>query len=803
MTTLTEKEGRIFNLLTEKRTTNTSFSNKENKVFELLTEKTRFEEPTIPIPEEKGLIQRGIEMLPPDTFLPIHGALKARETIEGLEAKDFKIGATVGGIGGALVGGKAAGVRGAIIGGGLGAGLGESVEQMIRRGLGLEVPETPLEAAKDIGIQTGIGLGAEAGARFALPIIGKILAPFKKAVSTDAERVIQFFKNKTRTGAFGQKISPLFPAQATGITEGSGAAGLLDFMHNIADNSIIGSSGMRRISKQNVDVVAEVIDDLLNTMNKQNVTANQLGVTLDAVLRGNLKIERTASEALYNSIDDALKGKFVLRRAFKTTTIPTTTRTFEQQVVDSVNLIAKRIKATRLVPTPTGMPKTSQAEIISAVNLLAKKTKLGVPLSQTTLAVPEVTALKTIRESILPQQLKGEILDLVNLSAKKIPLTRKVTERVGVRKVVSEVLDPRTLTQAKEKVGIVNTGEIKGFARDVQKLSDELRGFGAEEQGFNTVKQVLQFNDNLSFNAAKNARTSLLNMARNRSLEGKADPAIGLARKLASQVDGAIEKALKKHAPKQLKLWRKANRAYKATNEQFDNRLIREIFDMVNRKKGGNPEDVIRTVFKPGAITNVKRIKRAVDPRTWGEIKRFHTENLLKQSSLGAEELAAGGLQRGTTITDLGAGGRLLDGAKFKQNLFGLGNEMLNTIYTTKELVTLKAVARQMDLSQRTVGQGLGRMFIQLSQAGAIIGVLSGRAAGLGIPLIIGPGILSRVFTNPVTAKLLIQGYKLPAGSPQLASILARLSASVVEMEAKEAKRKIIEASPRLRIRTQ
>lgn len=596
--------------------------------------------------------------------------------VKAAKEGDFPIGATVGGVGGAIGGGAVGGPAGAVIGGGLGAGFGESMEQIIRRSLGLEAPETPLAAAKEIGKEALIGAGAEFGGQVALRFAGKAIAPFKKSVSSEAEKVIKFFGEKTRrSGLLQRQVSPLFPAQATDITERSGAAGILDFFHNIADNSIIGSSAMRRIAKQNVDVVAETTDDLIRSFSRQSLTPEQMGVTLNAVLKGNLKVEREASDVLYNTINEMVKGLSVSKK----------------------------------------------------VEILPKLAHLG--------------------------------------------------RKFGT-----------------EKVGIVNIGKIKSteFIKNLQKLSDELSKFGSAEQGFDTIANVLRVNDNISFEAAKNFRTSLLNIAKNRTIEGKTDPAVGLARNLAGQVDNAISSALKTHSPKALKLWRKANRAYRATNEQYDNRLIREIFDMANRSKAGNPEDIIPHVFKPGAITNIKRIKRAVDPETWGKVKNLYTRNLLKKSSIASEDLVSAGGAARTTVAaaDVKGGTFMLQGSQLKEALEGMGKDILNTIYTPKELVTLKAVASAMDLSQKTVGHGLGRMFIQLSQAGAIIGVLSGKAAGLGVPLIVGPGLLSRVFTNPVTAKWLIQGYKLPANSPKLVSIMARLGASITEMEAEDVKKR-------------
>ena len=89
-------------------------------------------------------------------------------------------GGIVGGIAGTL-GGPAGSVGGAALGG---AG-GESYRQLLARGMGLPVPETSLEAAKDIGVEGGIqgvsegvGRGVGQGLKLLAPPVGRGLSSF-------------------------------------------------------------------------------------------------------------------------------------------------------------------------------------------------------------------------------------------------------------------------------------------------------------------------------------------------------------------------------------------------------------------------------------------------------------------------------------------------------------------------------------------------------------------------------------------------------------------------------------------------
>lgn len=72
-------------------------------------------------------------------------------------------GGIVGGIGGTVAGLGVGGAPGAMMGAGLGGALGESVRQLVQRGRGKRAPETPAEAALEIGKEGALNAAFEGG----------------------------------------------------------------------------------------------------------------------------------------------------------------------------------------------------------------------------------------------------------------------------------------------------------------------------------------------------------------------------------------------------------------------------------------------------------------------------------------------------------------------------------------------------------------------------------------------------------------------------------------------------------------
>lgn len=188
---------------------------------------------------------------------------------------------------GAILGGVLGGPPGAVLGG---AG-GEALEQLGRRAIGVEAPETGTEAARDIAL-AGLFAGAgEVGGRALGGLLSKLIPsrPLSKSVTREGEEALQLLRSKG--------ITPP-PAQ---VTENR----MIDILQNIGEGSLFGG---QRITKAKA-VAKEAIDDDIRAFYNQfepQATADEVGKLLQDTLEGNAKAFRTVGNAKFGNVDDLI-----------------------------------------------------------------------------------------------------------------------------------------------------------------------------------------------------------------------------------------------------------------------------------------------------------------------------------------------------------------------------------------------------------------------------------------------------------------------------------------------------------------
>ena len=189
-------------------------------------------------------------------------------------------------------------------------------------------------------------------------------------------------------------------------------------------------------------------------------------------------------------------------------------------------------------------------------------------------------------------------------------------------------------------------------------------------------------------------------------------------------------------------------------------------------------------LFQPGNISRIRQVKQILSPAEFETAKGFFVQHLFARSSRGAGEAATEGLQG--AVGEI-VGTRLLNNIAGKQSSYGL--PFMREVFSPSELRALTTFAEALKLSQERQAGGLGSMFIQLTQAGAVVKVaqvaLSGGAYVTGRPgeaigVLIAPGIMAKTILNPKVSKLIIEGISLPKGSPRAAGIFTRLVAALM-----------------------
>ena len=312
----------------------------------------------------------------------------------------------------------------------------------------------------------------------------------------------------------------------------------------------------------------------------------------------------------------------------------------------------------------------------------------------------------------------------------------------------------------------IPTVSLKSFAKPLAERAKELGSIEAKNAGDDLVQAIMELPDNVSYGTAKELRSRLISKIDEFSILNKKAPAIGKAKHTVGLIDSAIENTLKTQNPDALGLWRQANALYKGGSEQFDNDFIRGLIKQSVDK--GNPEAIAKQIFKPGAISNIHKAKSAVDEKTWMELKSWYVQDIVKKSVSPSGELS------GQTFVNQLTGKT------------GMGDKALAEIFNPEELQAVKNVGVALQIATRKQAEGVGKMWIQLTQAGAVIGLADERTRPYSMVLLGGPAVVSRLFTNPIAAKWLIQGVRLPAKSPQAAAILTKLGGLALTIKREE-----------------
>ena len=333
-----------------------------------------------------------------------------------------------------------------------------------------------------------------------------------------------------------------------------------------------------------------------------------------------------------------------------------------------------------------------------------------------------------------------------------------ITKKNESFKAVSNILYNNVDELAEDAV--ITTGSMKKFVEPIAEVGESLGGIEAVNSGDDLVKAVIDLPDNLSYFEAKELRTRLLSRVNEFNVLNKKAPAIGKAKKIIGLLDNAIEKGLPKDAQQ---AWRTANQFYREGQERFNNTMIRRLMKHAE-DTGMGPEMIAKNVFKPGNFTLIKTVKGALKPKEWTKMQNWYVQDLFKKSIGGAGEIS---------------GQKLLNNMYYKPT--GMGDKALKEIFSPEQLKGITDFGQTLKLVQEKQGEGLGKMWIQLAQGSAVVGLGAGLAydqdalKGSSAAIVLGPAVLSGLLMKPSVARLLTTGIKTPASSPQIAGLTTRL----------------------------
>ena len=326
----------------------------------------------------------------------------------------------------------------------------------------------------------------------------------------------------------------------------------------------------------------------------------------------------------------------------------------------------------------------------------------------------------------------------------------------------------KALDEASQGV-VVNFDPILDFLAQVSG-GRVAKGIGSSESGNKIIKEILNDPDiqagTVGFMQADNLRSRLIKEAQQVGATNRKDVAIGLTKKVNEMLTQQMDRAARK-LPKDVKpMWRQIRRDYAKGIEPFNSKLVQQLISMDKMVA----EKVTRKVMNPGVTQReLLNVKGVVGDKTFKDMSAVWLEQAIEDSTKD-------GVVKATTLSN-----------KFKQMKKG---GKFDVMFEGEDARSLKGISEYLRMSQSGVGGGTGRVWIQLSQATAAGGLLTGafltedkRLGAGGVVVLATPAVIAQLFTRPSTARLFIHGARLPKGSPQLAALAIRMTREIKAIE--------------------
>jgi uncharacterized spore protein YtfJ len=304
-----------------------------------------------------------------------------------------------------------------------------------------------------------------------------------------------------------------------------------------------------------------------------------------------------------------------------------------------------------------------------------------------------------------------------------------------------------------DKLRVVSGGarvDITDIKKSAQKLLDEAKPTAKlQPDALKIPKTILEQNDFVPFSTANAIRSQFLGVTRstNELISGQSQRyAAILSKEITETLDDVGKSNL---SPSVREAYTKAQKIWRDGSEVFNTKLINKLIKE-------DPEQVFKTLIKPERPSTVQKVFKAINKTKDPVVKKD-----LKDSLKGAFlfDLKSESIKRYDTLR----------GDYLLKNLNKYGDSVLNELFTPTELANVRGLLKSLKVAQqKTVGEGVpGGVFIQLTQAGALLGLGTGMFTLPSAAILLTPKIISSLFTNPKFVKLLKTGFALKPGDPK------------------------------------
>lgn len=348
--------------------------------------------------------------------------------------------------------------------------------------------------------------------------------------------------------------------------------------------------------------------------------------------------------------------------------------------------------------------------------------------------------------------------------------------RINVSKTLSTPLY-NTVGHLMQNVPI-DTTKIRALAMPIASSSKRLGGVEADRAGASLMAKLASLPETATFTDMQELR-SLVLLSKDAAVHGENVPAKKVARvtSAVSEIDGAIETAMKAQRPEALPIWRDANSLVAGRYRELESSFVKRLVDISDPHQlgqgGGQGGDAL--VHEVFANTNSIRATRtalnagtppgATGPRLAGEdapewkaLQRRYLQTKFN------ETLGPDGVPNGEKLLGALEGVGKHDAERFAAAFPDAGHRH-----------ELTAFAKALSVAQRGQSAGPGRMFLGLSQGAAVVAALKGGSLKNAAVVLLSPRVVASMLTTKTGARLLTRAVKMPASASMAASLVARI----------------------------